>query len=225
MTRNTTARLAGLCYLALVPTTGFAYGYVAFMPHGNPGALIAALESGRQTLEGTILIGAAGFIGYLVLAALLHQLLAPTSKLAADLMVLFVAASVPLSLAALAQRMDLLALLEAPPPALASEAMRLLQSEHDLFQVSVIFWGLWMIPLGWLVCRSGIVPRLIGWWLILGGFGYLSTFILPLLHLNLPASVGGVLAVLTVGSELAFMFWLIVRGAGAGREEAGLAGA
>lgn len=219
MTRNGAARLAGLSYLALVPTTGFAYGYVAFMPH-DPGALVAALQAGRQALEWSILIGAAGFIGYLVTAALFHKLLAPTSKLAADLMVLFVAASVPLSMAALAQRMDLLGQLGAPGPGLVSEAVRLVQSQQDLFQISAIFWGLWMIPLGWLAYRSRVVPRLIGLWLILGGLGYMSTFALPLLHVSLPASAGAALMALTVGSEFAFMFCLIIRGAGRrGQEE------
>lgn len=58
-------------------------------------------------LAWTVLLGAAGFIDYLLMAALFHRLFAHTSKIAADLMVLFVTASVPLSLAALTQRMDL----------------------------------------------------------------------------------------------------------------------
>ena len=106
MTRNATARVAGLLYLATLPTAGFAYGYVAFMPKGDPAALLTALEAGRQALGWSVVLGAAGFVDYLLLAALFHRLLAPTGKVAADLLVLFVAASVPLALAALAHRLD-----------------------------------------------------------------------------------------------------------------------
>ena len=213
ITRHATARLAGLLYFATMPTAGFAYGYVAFMPQKDPIALVAALQSGRHVLPWTVLLGAAGFIDYLLMAALFHRLFAHTSKLAADLMVLFVAASVPLSLAALAQRMDLMALLDSTSPDLAPEALRLLRGERNLFQLATIFWGLWMMPLGWLAYRSGTVPKLIGMALILGSFGYLSGFVLPLVGVVPAVAVAGVLMAVTIGSEFAFMFWLISKGA------------
>ena len=106
-----------------------------------------------------------------------------------------------------------MALLDAGSPALISEAPRLLRSEANLLQFATIFWGLWMMPLGWLSYRSGLVPRLIGIGLILGGFGYLSGFVLPVLGIVPPAAVSGVLMAVTLASEFAFMFWLIVKGA------------
>jgi hypothetical protein len=218
MTRDATARLGGLLYLATLPTAGFAYGYVAFMPKGDPAVLVAALESGRAVLNWTIVLGAAGFIDYLVMAALFHRLLAPAGKVAADLMVLFVAASVPLALMALAQRMDLMALLDAGSPQLLAEAPRLLRSEANLIQLATIFWGLWMMPLGWLSYRSGLVPKPIGMALIAGGFGYLAGFLLPVVGVTPPAIVSGALMGVTLSSEFAFMFWLMIKGAGTQRE-------
>jgi hypothetical protein len=213
MTRNATARLAGLLYFAALPTAGFAYGYVAFMPKDDPAALVVALEAGRTTLGWTMLLGALGFIDYLLIAALFHRLLAPAGKVAADLLVLFVTASVPLALAALAYRMELMALLDARSPELLSEAPRLLRSEANLFQFATIFWGLWMIPLGWLSYRSGLVPKLVGIGLMLGSFGYLSGFVLPALQIVPPAAASGTLMAVTLASEFAFMFWLIIKGA------------
>lgn len=224
MTRNATARLAGLLYLASLPTAGFAYGYVAFMPKNDPAALIAALESGREALNWTIVLGAAGFIDYLVMAALFHRLLAPAGKVAADILVLFVATSVPLALMALAQRMDLMALLDAGSSQLTTEAPRLLRSEANLFQLATIFWGLWMMPLGWLSYRSGLVPKLIGLGLIAGGVGYLTAFVLPLFGIVPPSVVSGTLMAITMCSEFAFMFWLIVKGSGARIQGPELAG-
>jgi len=212
MTPSATARLSGFLYFATLPTAGFAYGFVAFMPQDDPAALLASLETARQTLRWTVLLGAVGFIDYLVMAALLHRLLATTGKVAADLMVLFVAASVPLAFAALAHRLDLAALLDARAPDLLIEAPRLLRSEANFFQLATIFWGLWMVPLGWLSSRSGLVPKTIGIGLIAGSFGYLSGFALPVLGVVPPAAVGGSLMAVTLASEFAFMFWLMVKG-------------
>jgi hypothetical protein len=213
MTRNATARLAGVLYLATLPTAGFAYGYVAFMPKDDPVALLTALEAGRQALGWTVVLGAAGFIDYLVLAALFHRLLAPAGKVAADLLVLFVAASVPLAFAALAHRLELMALLDARSTELLAEAPKLVRREANLFELATIFWGLWMMPLGWLSYRSGLVPRLIGFGLILGSVGYLASFVLPTLGIVPSTAVSGTLMAVTLASEFAFMFWLIVRGA------------
>ena len=213
MTRNATARLAGVLYLATLPTAGFAYGYVAFMPKDDPATLLTALEAGRQALGWTVVLGAAGFIDYLVLAALFHRLLAPAGKVAADLLVLFVAASVPLAFAALAHRLELMALLDARSTELLAEAPKLVRREANLFELATIFWGLWMMPLGWLSYRSGLVPRLIGFGLILGSVGYLASFVLPTLGIVPSTAVSGTLMAVTLASEFAFMFWLIVRGA------------
>lgn len=49
--------------------------------------------------------------------------------------------------------------------------------------------------------------------MILGSFGYLSGFVLPLFGVVPTAAVTGALMAVTIGSEFAFMFWLIAKGA------------
>lgn len=69
----------------------------------------------------------------------------------------------------------------------------------NLWGVGALFFGLWLIPMGWCVLRSGWMPRVLGWLLVGGGVGYvLSAFIrylAPDAHavaeaLAYPASVG-----------------------------------
>ena len=48
----------------------------------------------------------------------------------------------------------------------------------------------------------------------LGGFGYLSGFVLPVLGIVPPEAVSVGLMAVTLVSEFAFMFWLILKGAG-----------
>ena len=76
------------------------------------------------------------------------------------------------------------------------------------------FWGLWLIPLAILTYRSRFLPRFLGVWLIITGIFYLilsfTSIMLPQYKdmvlnspLALPAEVG----------EVAFMLWLLIRGA------------
>jgi hypothetical protein len=48
----------------------------------------------------------------------------------------------------------------------------------NLWGVGAVFFGLWLIPMGSCVLRSGWMPRPLGWVLVGGGVGYLlSAFI------------------------------------------------
>ena len=48
----------------------------------------------------------------------------------------------------------------------------------NLWGVGGLFFGLWLIPMGWCVLRSGWMPRALGWILVGGGIGYvLSAFV------------------------------------------------
>lgn len=55
--------------------------------------------------------------------------------------------------------------------------MLFLASEH-LWNVGALFFGLWLIPMGWCVLRSEWMPAPLGWILVGGGVGYiLSAFV------------------------------------------------
>jgi hypothetical protein len=48
----------------------------------------------------------------------------------------------------------------------------------NLWTAGALFFGLWLVPMGWCVLRSGWMPRPLGWILITGGVGYvLSPFV------------------------------------------------
>jgi hypothetical protein len=38
--------------------------------------------------------------------------------------------------------------------------------------INQTFWGLWLLPFGWLVARSGFLPRWLGYWLLLDGIAW-----------------------------------------------------
>jgi hypothetical protein len=81
----------------------------------------------------------------------------------------------------------------------------------NVWGVGALFFGLWLVPMGWCVLRSGWMPRALGWILVGGGVGYvLSAFIRYLAPdaqvvaeaLAYPASVG----------EFWMVGYLLVRG-------------
>jgi len=86
-----------------------------------------------------------------------------------------------------------------------------------IYHVAQIFFSLYFLSLGYLVYKSGFLPRFLGVFLMLGGFAYLINFFIFLL---LPSYEGIILSVLEVFglSEITFGVWLVVKGVRVERE-------
>src|SRR6266508_3572028 len=91
-------------------------------------------------------------------------------------------------------------------------AMLFLRLHHQGVVVNEIFWGLWLLPLAFLVIRSGFLPRFLGVWLIINGFAYVITSFTGLLLPQYESMVSNITFPALLG-ELAFMLWLLIRGA------------
>jgi hypothetical protein len=80
---------------------------------------------------------------------------------------------------------------------------------HDYgFSVAQIFWGLWLVPFGLLVYRSGFLPRILGVLLVIACFGYLANRFVD--FGLLPHVVSRTVGQLTI-CELPIIFWLLIR--------------
>lgn len=73
-------------------------------------------------------------------------------------------------------------------------------------------WGVWLFPLGILVYRSRFLPRFLGVWLVINGFGYV---IMSFTGLLLPQYQGKEFVIFqpALFGELALMLWLVIKGA------------
>lgn len=109
----------------------------------------------------------------------------------------------------LAHGTDLAAFTSAQQDALSMFFMHL-HSKGNV--VNSIFWGLWLFPFGTLVMRSGFLPRVLGMWLIAGGFGYLAISLAGLFAPQYQNTVFTISEPLLF-SELAITLWLLVMGA------------
>jgi len=214
-------RLAGWLYLVTSMFGFFAMMYVPskLMVHGNAAATannIAAHETLFRLGTACSLIGQVGFI---FVALALYDLLKGVNRRQALLMVILIVIQIPIafvnelnSFAALVlmRGADFLSMVEKPQR--DALAMLFLNLHGRGFVVAEIFWGLWLLPLAVLVYRSRFLPRLLGVWLALAGFAWvilsLTGVVLPqyydkVFNLTQPAVVG----------EIAFMLWLIIKGA------------
>jgi len=79
------------------------------------------------------------------------------------------------------------------------------------FVTAQLFFGAWLFPLGYLVYRSGLVPRLLGILLLLDGIAVLIWFLQALLLPDYPAIRYPGLVVSFV-AEVGLAAWLLVKG-------------
>lgn len=79
--------------------------------------------------------------------------------------------------------------------------------EHGIF-IAQIFWGLWLFPMGYLVFKSGFLPKIIGVLLIVACFGYLiDSFIFFFMP-----DFGITFSEYTFLGELLITLWLLIKG-------------
>ncbi len=214
-------RFAGLLYILTSIVGFFAMGYV-------PGKLIvdrdaAATANNIAASETLFRLGIAGQLigqaGFIFVALALYDLFKGVSRRHASLMVLLIVVSIPIafvnelnSMAALVlvRGADFLSIFEKPQR--DALAMLFLNLHHYGFVVAEMFWGLWLFPLALLVYRSRFLPRFLGVWLALAGLAWV---VLSLTGIVLPRYVDKVDTYTqpAVFGEIAFMFWLLIKGA------------
>src|SRR6266498_1112222 len=74
------------------------------------------------------------------------------------------------------------------------------------------FWGLWLFPLAILVYKSRFLPRFLGVWLFIDGFALLVLSFTSLLLPQYKDMVYKIASPAMLG-EVAFMLWLLIKGA------------
>ena len=179
-----TARTTGLLYLGLFVTGALGFLFVRgqlFVADDPGGTLSNLVEHTSMARLGIVL--ELGIVLTQTLAAVwFYRLFRSVDSFAAGLVALFGmvnAVAILGSAAALATSLDVVddnSLAVSGGAAVTVQLLYLI-SGH-LWGVGGLFFGLWLIPMGWLVLRSRWLPRSLGQILMVGGAGYmLSTFV------------------------------------------------
>lgn len=152
----------------------------------------------------------------IALPLVLYQLLKPVNETIAALMVIFALVSVPISMLNEFNHFAVLLL--------SSNADYLTAFKTDQLNALVMFFlelrtygtyipqllSIWVLLLGYLVFKSGFLPRILGILLMLGGLCYTASAVLFFLFPNFDATLFGLFAF--IGESL-FYLWLLINGA------------
>ena len=159
-----------------------------------------------------------GLLLQLLLVHALYELFKSVDKGQAKLMVILVVAGVSIAfLNTLNQYAPILLLSGAGhlsafnPDQLQTLSMVFLDMYQHGIQIAEIFWGLWLIPLGLLVYKSGFVPKVLGVLLIVGCFGHLISFLSTFLFPDYSAILIPISETAMIG-ELPIFLWLLIKG-------------
>jgi len=88
-----------------------------------------------------------------------------------------------------------------------------LELEEIGYAVAKIFFGIWLLPLGYLVYKSGYFPKILGILLVIACFGYLIDFSTFFLFPSIYESISMLVVLPIMIGEMAFTFWLLLKGA------------
>jgi len=174
------ARIAGVLYLITVLSGVISLVYV-------PSELIVWENAtktynnivARETLfKLSVLSDIILYTTFIFLSLALFKLLRKTNVAIAVIMVVLVLISVPISFVNLINKLDILSIIHATSDLSHkySAIMTHLESHNNGILVVEIFWGLWLFPFGYLIYKSGFIPKIMGVFLMLACFGYLADF-------------------------------------------------
>lgn len=212
------ARTAGALYLAMMPFGFFGIVYVpsVLLVPGDATATLQKVMASESLLRLGTASHVIGQIIFILLVLTLFRLLQGVNQPQAVLMTVVALIGVPLTLYNEVNHLTLLSLIDPahsaawPASQLSSTAMLLMTARSNGVVLSQVFWGLWLLPLGYLVIRATFLPSFLGVLLVVAGLGYLVDVTLQLLVPSVSLRVSA----FTFIGELLFPLWLLIRGVG-----------
>lgn len=218
--RKGTARLAGLLYLLWILTGLYAMFYIPSQIDLKGDAATAA-----QNIIAKEFLYRTGIMNSLVsstiwvfMVLVFYRLFKPVDARLVKLLVALVIVQIPVGF--VMETLSITSLMIFKGEVLKSfelaqrqdVAMLFLKINEYAVSTLVLFWGLWLFPLGMLTYKSGFLPRFLGVWLLVNGVVFL---ILSVMHILFPEYKDlifkfGFPAML---GEVVFMLWLLIMGA------------
>jgi hypothetical protein len=212
-----TARIAGLWYLLAGLPAPFSLVYIPskLLVSGDAAATARNILASEMLFRLGIVGNLLSQIGFIFVSLALYQLLKPVNKNMAALMVILNLLGIPITML---NELNQLAVLQLVSGAhyltvftadqLYALVLLFLNMREDGLNIAQIFWGLWLFPMGYLVFKSGFLPRIIGVLLMIACVGYVMQSLAAFLFPNLEVSF----ALVTGWGELFFTLWLLIRG-------------
>jgi Domain of unknown function (DUF4386) len=215
ITLRKAALLAGIGYILMIGSPIAESIYHNLVDLNNAKETVNNIAANTKLVRYGILLYLINFIGDILAAWALYILLKPANK---NLSLLVAWLRIIYSVMSLVAVMNLLTVLQLTShynylqvltsEQLKAQVMIALRSFRDDWSFSFIFFGIYLILLGYLAFISKYVSKIVGVCLMIAGAGWLTDSLQPLLFPDVNLSIG----MITGFGELIFMFWLFIKG-------------
>ncbi|MDX1569021.1 MAG: DUF4386 domain-containing protein [Xanthomonadales bacterium] len=165
------ARIAGLLYVLVILTGPFVLIYVPgkLFVSGDASATASNILAHESLFRAHIAVGFISELLFIAIVLALYRLLKAVGRELAILMVILVLIDAPLAFLSVANEIAALAIVSGvdflaafDKPQREALATLLISINGQSVIISEMFWGLWLLPLGVLVYRSGFLPLIVG---------------------------------------------------------------
>ena len=217
-----TARIAGLLYLIVVVTGIVTLGYIPnqLIVWEDKTATFNNILKNENLFRLGIFSSVLCYLAFIFLPLVLRELLKTVNKFMANVMVFSVLVSIPISFFNLYNKYIILDIIhkeeylkiynESQLQSLV--IFHLNQYEYGIF-IATFFWGLWLFPFGYLVYKSGFIPKIFGILLMLGCFGYIVNFSGNTLFADYQEwGISKIIGEIPSVAEIGICFWLLLFG-------------
>jgi Domain of unknown function (DUF4386) len=203
--------LSGIFSLAYVPSKIIVWD--------NAALTFSNIIASETLFRVWIVVGIVLYTAFLILPIILFKLLNRVNNTYAIGMVALSVVCVPFALANLTNKVNILTLIDEEFQQifelnrLQAEVLLNLEYYYNGIQIISIFWGLWLLPFGYLVFKSGFLPKLLGILLMMGCFGYLINFFGDFLFKNYSElGISRFVALPSRLGEIGICLWLLIVG-------------
>jgi|SRR5579863_889894 len=214
-----TAKLAGLLYL-IVDITGFysiMYVPSKILVWGDAAATANNILANEFLFRTGIVSFLICNIIWVFFVLILYRIFKQVNENQAKLMLALMFVTIPIAF--VIEIFDITSLMilrgeiiKAFEPQMKRDLVMLFLNIHRYGMVIFNIGGLWFIPFGQLVYKSGFIPRIFGVLLIIGGIGYMiescAFLLFPGYHSIILQYIGVTYGV----GELSIMLWLLIKG-------------
>lgn len=189
--------LLGIFSILYVPSVTIDYG--------DPVSIANAIRDNETLFRLGITGSLLSQLFFIIIPFLLFQLFKNIDRVMATLMLILAVVSVPISMFIESYKLRAMDILDS-----SGAVMDLLANYNHGLNISTIFWGLWLLPLCWLVMKSGLFPKIIGLVLLVAGLGYVISSFLSIIVPEFTL-LNTVCDLMNIG-EVVFIFWIVIMG-------------
>ncbi|MGI5499044.1 DUF4386 domain-containing protein [Lentzea sp. CA-135723] len=210
---KTLARTAGLLYLLIVVLGVWAELVVrdGVRVPGDPATTAANIVAHETLFRWSLAADVLMAVVFVLLGLTLQRLLHHVDERATTALLVFVSVGAGTILLNLAFQAG--ALRAATDPAPADGLASLLLDLHGYgYTLGGVFFGLWLLPMGYLALRSGLFPKPLGVLLVVGGFAWIADPVIAFALPAAPAFLRDVVSAPTSLGEFGLMLYLLFRG-------------